>query len=285
MVRTVGFIGLGDMGEPMARNLCGGSFEAVVHDLREAALGPLVEAGAKPAASAREVGERCEVIGVCVVDDAATEAVVAGGSGILEGAAPGTIVAIHGTIHPDTARSLAQLAAARGVHVVDAQITGGRPRAMQRQLRYMVGGEPDVLERARPVFETSASQITYCGPVGMGAVAKLCNNLVQYQAWQAYVEAQRLGLAAGLAPEVLLEVLAWIMNDNARVFLGGRGALEKDPENAFLKQRLEPAMLLAEKDLYLALDVARGLGVSLPGTGLCAQQVARIFAIPDPKRR
>jgi 3-hydroxyisobutyrate dehydrogenase len=225
------------------------------------------------------------VIGVCVVDDAVTEAVVAGDGGVLEGAAPGAIVAIHGTVHPATVRSLAERAAARGVHVVDAQITGGHQRAVERQLRYMVGGETEVLDRARPVFETSASQITYCGPVGMGAVAKLCNNLVQYQAWQAYVEAERLGRAAGLSQEVLLEVLAWIMNDNARTMMVGRGALERDPENAFLKGRFLSVMLLAEKDLSLALDVARGLGVSLPGTGLCAQQMARVFAIQDPKRR
>jgi 3-hydroxyisobutyrate dehydrogenase len=283
MVERVGFIGLGDIGEPMARNLCG-SFEVLVYDLLEEAMERLVEHGARAASSSREVGERCEVVGVCVVDDAATEAVVAGAQGILAGAGPETIVAIHSTIHPDTARGLARRGAERGVHVVDAQITGGRAGAEARRLRYMVGGDAEALERCRPVLETSASEITHCGDVGMGAVAKLCNNLVQYQAWQAYTEADRLAAEAGLAREVLLEVLGWIMNDNARAFLAGRNALEGNPDNAFLRERFTAVMQLCKKDLSLALDVARQVGVSLPGAGLCAEQAARLFALPDPDR-
>ncbi|MEE9609555.1 MAG: NAD(P)-dependent oxidoreductase [Myxococcota bacterium] len=285
MVRRVGFIGLGDIGEPMARNLCGGQFEVVVHDLRPEAVKTLVEQGAKGASSSREVGERCEVIGVCVVDDAATESVVAGEDGLLAGAAADTVVAVHSTVHPETVRRLARRAAERGVALIDAQMTGGRYGAEQRKLRYMVGGDEAVVERCRPVFETSAAEITHCGEIGMGAIAKLCNNLVQYQAWQGYVEATQLAKHTGLEREKLLEVLAWIMNDNARTFLAGRSALEEDPDNEFLRGRLTPPMLLAEKDLGLALDVARGAGVSMPGTALCQQQAARIFAIPDPKRR
>jgi 3-hydroxyisobutyrate dehydrogenase len=285
MVERVGFIGLGDIGEPMARNLCGGGFEVVVHDLRDEAMQKLVEHGAKAAGSAREVGERCQVIGVCVIDDAATRNVVAGEQGILAGAARDSVIALHGTIHPDTARGLARQAAGGGVHVVDAQITGGRGAAEARQLRYMVGGDPAALERCRPVLETSAAEITHCGDVGMGAIAKLCNNLVQFQAWQGYVEAHRLATHTGLSEQTLLEVLSWIMNDNARMMLAGRNALERDPQNAFLLDRFTSVAGLAEKDLFLALDVARQAGVSLPGTGLCAQQVARILGIPDPRRR
>ncbi len=154
MVRRVGFIGLGNIGEPMAVNLCGGDFEVTVHDLRDEAVQKLVEHGAKAAASSREVGERAEVIGVCVVDDAATEAVVAGEDGILAGAAQGTVVAIHGTVHPAMIRDLARRAAERGVAVIDAQITGGPQGAAARELRYMVGGDAELLARCRPVFET-----------------------------------------------------------------------------------------------------------------------------------
>lgn len=284
MVERVGFIGLGYIGEPMAKNLCG-RFETVVYDLRDEAVQALVEAGAKPAASNREVGERCEVIGVCVVDDAGTEAVVAGDAGILEGAAPDTVVAIHSTVHPDTVRRLAAQARERDVYVVDAQMTGGPSVAAQRKLRYMTGGDPAALERCRPVFETSASEIIHCGEVGMGALAKLCNNLARYTAWQGFIEADRLAAHAGLAREKLLEVLSWIMDDNARTMLAGRNALEADPDNQFLKDRFVPVMELAEKDLDLALQVAREAGVSLPGAGLLAQQMARVYGVPDPKRR
>jgi 3-hydroxyisobutyrate dehydrogenase len=284
MIERVGFVGLGDIGAPMAKNLIG-RFETVVYDLREDAVARLVEAGAKPASSCRELGQRCEVVCVCVVDDAGTEAVVAGEDSVLAGAGEGTIIAIHSTIHPDTARRLGTLAAEQGVQVVDAQMTGGAIRAAEGKLRYMVGGDDAALERCRPVFETSAEEITRCGALGNGAVAKLCNNLVQFQAWLGFVEAERLAASAGLGREKLLEVLSWIQNDNARIMLAGRNALEADPDNEFLKKRFTEVMLLAEKDLSVALALARSVGVSMPGTGLCVQELARIFAVPDPKRR
>jgi 3-hydroxyisobutyrate dehydrogenase-like beta-hydroxyacid dehydrogenase len=149
----------------------------------------------------------------------------------------------------------------------------------------MVGGDAAVLERLRPVLEKSAAQITHCGELGNGATAKLCNNLVQYTAWLGYVEADRLAAEAGLDREVFNEVLSWLMNDNARAMLAGRNALEADPDHAFLKERFTAVMLLAEKDLTLALEVARENGVAMPATGLCVQQLARLFGVADPKRR
>jgi 3-hydroxyisobutyrate dehydrogenase len=285
MIRSVGFIGLGDIGEPMAINLCGGDLEVVVHDLREEPMQRLVEQGAKAASSGRDVGQRCEVICVCVLDDASAEAVVAGDEGVLAGAEAESIIAIHSTINPKTVKRLAELASATGVHVIDAQMTGGPAAAKARALRYMVGGDAAVLERLRPVLEKSAAQITHCGELGNGATAKLCNNLVQYTAWLGYVEADRLAAEAGLDREVFNEVLSWLMNDNARAMLAGRNALEADPDHAFLKERFTAVMLLAEKDLTLALEVARENGVAMPATGLCVQQLARLFGIADPKRR
>jgi 3-hydroxyisobutyrate dehydrogenase len=285
MVRTVGFIGLGDIGAPMAQNLCGGDFEVVVYDLREEAVAALVEGGAKAASSSREVGERCEVIGVCVLDDASTRSVVAADDGVLAGAAADTIIAIHSTVSPKTICELADLAAQSGVHLIDAQMTGGAAVARQRQLRYMVGGDDAILERVRPVLETSAAEITNCGGLGAGAIAKLCNNLVQFVTWQGYVEADRLAAEAGLERDVFNDVLSWLINDNGRAMLAGRNALEADPDNAFLKNRFTEVMLLAEKDLTLALEVARENGVSMPVTALSTQQLARMFAVPDPKRR
>jgi 3-hydroxyisobutyrate dehydrogenase-like beta-hydroxyacid dehydrogenase len=284
MIERVGFIGLGDIGEPMARNLCG-AFEVVVHDLRAEAVQRLVDSGAKAAANAREVGERSDAVCVCVLDDASTRAVVAGPDGILAGARAGAIVAIHSTIHPETARELATLAKERGAQVVDAQMTGGRALAEQQRLRFMVGGEPGALESIRPVLERSAVEITHCGAIGAGAIAKLCNNLVQFQAWQGYVDAMRIGTASGLSEETLLEVLGWIMNDNARTFLAARRVLEQSPDNAPLRERFTAVMKLAEKDLHLALDVAYRAGVSVPGAALCSQQMARLFAVPDMQRR
>ncbi len=278
MLERVGFVGLGNIGEPMARNLCDAFETVVVCDLDAAPVERLVQCGAEAAASCREVGERCEVVGVCVVDDAGTRRVVAGEDGILEGATAGTVIALHSTIHPDTARGLAELAEAKGVHVVDAQMTGGPGGAEAKQLRYMVGGAPDALERCRPYLEASASQITHCGGVGKGAVAKLCNNLVQYSAWLAYEEGFRLAAGEGLEREVMLEVLGWIMNDNARLFMASRAAREADPGIAMLNERFDAAMGLADKDLSLALDVARQQGLALPATELCRERLPHLFA-------
>ena len=119
----------------------------------------------------------------------------------------------------------------------------------------------------------------------MGAVAKLCNNLMQFVAWVGLTEAARLGDEAGLEREKLVEVLSWILNDNAKLFLQTRSVLEGDPENAFLKERFTAAMGLADKDLSLALEVGRQLGVSLPATALTRESVARLFGIADPKKR
>jgi 3-hydroxyisobutyrate dehydrogenase len=284
VTQRVGFVGLGNIGAPMAGRLCK-PFDTMVLDLNEEAMKPLVEAGAKAGSSCREVGEHAEVIGVCVLDDAGTKAVVAGEKGLLEGAKPGTVIMLHSTIHPDTARQLADVAAERDVHVVDAQMTGGAAAAAAGTLRYMVGGDDEAVERARGVLDHSASEITHCGPVGMGAVAKLCNNLVQFVCWQGYVDAFKLAEHAGLPSEKLTEVLGWIMNDNARTFMGMRSLREQDPSNEGLANAYDAAMKIAEKDLFLALEVGRSFGVSMPATGLASQQVGRLFGSNDLDRR
>lgn len=284
MPERVGFIGLGFIGAPMASRLVE-RFETAVHDLRAEAVEALVEKGAKPGASARDVASRSEVVGVCVLDDAGTEAVVAGEDGILAGASEGTVVAIHSTVHPDTVRRLGEQAGERGVSLIDAQMTGGPQGAADGTLRFMVGGEEAAFERARPYLEAMGGELHHCGALGLGAVAKLCNNLVQFQAWQGFVEAEKLADGTGLDRDKLKDVLSWIMNDNARLMMAGRGALENDPSNEFLLERFTQTMLLAEKDLTLALSVARQAGVAMPGIGLCVQQLARMFAVPDPLRR
>lgn len=284
MIERVGFIGLGFIGEPMAKQLCA-SFETSVFDLRPEAVQVLVEAGAKPAASAREVAVRSQVVGVCVLDDAGTEAVVTGDDGVLSGAAPGTVVALHSTIHPDTVRRLAERTREAEVEIIDAQMTGGPAGAAAGTLRFMLGGEEAAVLRARPYLDAMGVEVTHCGEHGAGAVAKLCNNLVQYGLWQTFVDAERLAEGSGLPKEKLHEVLSWIMNDNARAMLAGRAALENDPENEFLLGRFSETLLLAEKDLCLALELARKVGVSMPQTALCNQLLARLFAVPDPKRR
>ena len=276
----VGFIGLGFIGAPMAARLPEAGFETWVHDISTDAMAPLVEAGAHAADSAADVASHAEIIGVCVLDDAQTESVVAGPGGLLETARPGTIIALHGTIHPETTKRLAETAAAKSVTLVDAQMTGGPHGDAAGTLRYMVGGSEQDFERVRPFLAASGQDIIHCGPLGAGTTAKLGNNLVQYCFWQALTEAQNLTRSQGVADEKIQEVLGWILNDSAVLMLAGRNALEADPGNDFLAERFAGAAKLLEKDLGLALEVGHAAGLKMPAAELTARSAAAILALP-----
>ncbi|MFP6662705.1 MAG: NAD(P)-dependent oxidoreductase [Deltaproteobacteria bacterium] len=280
-LHRVGFIGLGFIGAPMAKRLAAAGFETWVHDISPDAVAALTDAGAKAGKSAAEVARHTQIVGVCVVDDAQTESVVCGPDGLLEGAASGMIIAVHGTIHPDTTQKLAARADARGVRLIDAQMTGGPHGAAAGTLRYMVGGSKEDVARAQPFLEASGSEIIHCGPLGSGTVAKLANNLVQYTFWNALMEAQELTRSQGMPDAKLQEVLGWILGDSATLMMAGRNALEADPDNEFLAGRYAGAGRLLEKDLGLALEVAAAAGLDLPATKLTAKSAASIFALPE----
>ena len=284
MATSVGFIGVGNMGNPMAGNVLK-SFPLTVFDKNPAAMSNLVAAGAQKAGSAQEVVERSEIVMTCLPASPDVEALYLEPGGLVERARPGTILIDLSSVLPSTPRKIEPRAKARGVHFLEAPVSGGVTGARAATLAVMVGGDAEALESIRPVLERSAAEITHCGDVGAGAVAKLCNNLVQFQAWQGYVDAFRIGTASGLSDETLLQVLGWIMNDNARTFLAARKVLEQNPDNAPLRERFTSVMKLAEKDLHLALDVAYRVGVSVPGAALCSQQMARLFGVPDMQRR
>jgi 3-hydroxyisobutyrate dehydrogenase-like beta-hydroxyacid dehydrogenase len=139
-ITRVGFIGLGRMGTPMAVNLVRAGFDLIVYDAREETMRELTAAGARAAASPQEAALDSEIVCVCVVDDGQVENVVTGPRGILENARPETVIAIHSTISPETARRLGAAAAKKGVRVIDAPISGGEAGARQKSLCYMVGG-------------------------------------------------------------------------------------------------------------------------------------------------
>jgi 3-hydroxyisobutyrate dehydrogenase-like beta-hydroxyacid dehydrogenase len=287
MTVRVGFIGLGGIGMPMARRLVAGGLETTVFDLVPAAVDTLVAAGARGARSAREVAAAADVVGVCVLDDAQVRAVVLGDDGLLAGAAPGTVIALHSTILPRTVAEMGTAAAARGVAVIDACITGGAMGAEQGTLTYIVGGEAAHLERCRPAFETSAATIIHTGPLGTGAATKLCNNLMTYLGFLSAFEATLLARRAGLSTEALEAVTGANGNltEQMRRFLmlhripaGER----KDPD---FQRMVRSLTTLAEKDLAVTLAFAREHGVALPGTALCQQLMARVYGLEDENRR
>ena len=277
MATRVGFIGLGNIGTPMAMNVARAGFDLMVYDLREEPLKELAALGATVARSAKEVGAHGEIIELVVVDDAQVEAVTLGEGGILNGAKPGAVIAIHSTVHPKTVRKIAELAKAKGVGVIDAQISGGARGAQAQTLCYMVGGDKALLEKCRPVFATSGAHIFHLGELGMGAVAKLAHNLIVYVNMLAASEGIRLGEKAGLDLKALQEVVH-VSAGQSRV------------ADSWLQQRTlrdtyttgpQGLMQLIHKDLRLALELGHDLGLPLPGAALTQQLIARVLEIKE----
>ena len=287
MALRAGFVGLGNIGKPMARRLVAAGLETIVLDAVQAPVDELVREGAKPARSPRDLAEHADVIGVCVRDDADVRAVIGGDDGLLAGAAPGSVIALHSTILPSTVREVGAAAAERGIGVLDACVTGGAANAAAGKLTYMVGGDAEKLERCRPAFETSAAKIVHTGPLGSGAATKLCNNLMTYLAWLAAFDSLHLARASGLSQEKLEEVTRSNGNltEPMQAFLALHKAPEETRKSSGFQAMLRNFVTLAEKDLAVTLAFARESGVALPGTGLVSQLMARVYGLEDSARR
>lgn len=275
MATHVGFIGLGNMGKPIAINLAKAGFDLMVYDLRPEPMQELAALGAKCARSAHEIGKHAEIIELVVVDDAQVEALTIEEGGVLGNARPGTVIAIHSTVHPRTVRKVAALAEAKGVTVIDAQVSGGERGAYAKTLCYMVGGDKGAFEKCRPLFVTSGSNIFHLGDLGAGAITKLTHNLIVYVNMLAASEGMKLAQTAGIDLVAMEEVIH-------------AGAAQSRVADHWSQQRklgatytTGPAglMQLIHKDLRLALELGHDLGVSLPGAALTQQMIATILGI------
>lgn len=277
MATRVGFIGLGNIGKPMAVNVAAAGFDLMVYDVRQEPLTELAAAGAAVAHSPTEVGAHGEIIELVVVDDAQVEAVTLGEGGVLSGAKPGSVVAIHSTVHPKTVRKVAELAKARGVDVIDAQVSGGEGGARAKTLCYMVGGDKALFERCRPVFATSGANIFHLGGLGAGAIAKLAHNLIVYVNMLAASEGMRLAEKAGLDLQALQEVV--------RAGAGQSRVADNWSQQRRLKDSYttgpQGLMQLIHKDLRLALELGHDVGLPLPGAALTQQLIERVLGINE----
>ncbi|HKA56500.1 MAG TPA: NAD(P)-dependent oxidoreductase [Candidatus Binatia bacterium] len=277
MATRVGFIGLGNIGKPMAVNVAAAGFDLMVYDVRQEPLTELAAAGAAVAHSPTEVGAHGEIIELVVVDDAQVEAVTLGEGGVLSGAKPGSVVAIHSTVHPKTVRKVAELAKARGVDVIDAQVSGGEGGARAKTLCYMVGGDKALFERCRPVFATSGANIFHLGGLGAGAIAKLSHNLIVYVNMLAASEGMRLAEKAGLDLQALQEVV--------RAGAGQSRVADNWSQQRRLKDSYttgpQGLMQLIHKDLRLALELGHDVGLPLPGAALTQQLIERVLGINE----
>jgi len=281
-VSAVGFIGLGQIGAPMAARLVDWPGGLVVFDLRDDAMAPLVDAGATPATDVAALGAECDVVSVMVLNDDQVRTVVAD---LLTTARPGTVVAVHSTIRPETAEDLATTAAEHGVHFLDVPVSGGFMGAHAGTLAAMVGGERGAYERAKDVFARWASVVVHMGPAGAGTRTKLARNLMHFVAYTGAAEAQRLAEAAGLD----LRKLARVVRHSDSV-TGGPGAIMLRDTTAPLRPGdewfdvLSHTRDLGEKDLTLALELADRLGVDLPLGRQALQDFATGLGVPHPDR-
>lgn len=269
---TLGFIGLGLMGKPMAAHLLKAGFPLWVHNRSQAAVDELVAQGAHKAASAAEVAQQASIIFTCLPDSPDVEACVLGPGGILEGAQPGLIVIDHSTIKPATARHLAAALAERGMHFLDAPVSGGQVGAQNGTLTTMVGGDAAALETARPALEAFSKAITHIGGPGAGQVAKCCNQMMVAAQMAAMAELLILARKADVDPQ---KVVAAIRGGAAQCW-----ALDNKPQLLFEGNR-QPGFkaYMQVKDMGIVMDTARELGMPLPATATNTQLFNAMMAL------
>jgi 3-hydroxyisobutyrate dehydrogenase len=279
---VAGFIGLGNIGFPMAKRALANPSGLVVFDVRAEACEPLVRKGAIAADSVAAVARTAQVISIVVRDDDQVREVVAE---LLAEAREGAVYAIHSTVSADTASELAELAAPFGVAVVDAPISGGAMGAANGTLAVMIGGTVDAAAACEPVFSLFASLVVRVGDVGAGTRTKLARNLMHFVAFAAAGEASRLAEAAGID----LVTLGTIVRHSDSV-TGGPGAImlretaaTLDPSDPWFAI-LSNVASLGGKDLCQALELGAHLGVDLPLAQLANERLRFELGLPDPTK-
>jgi 3-hydroxyisobutyrate dehydrogenase len=281
----VGFIGLGNIGRPMARRLLGWPDGVTVFDVAPEPVAELADAGARPASSVADLARECGVICVMVNTDDQVRDVM---GEILGAARPGTAVAVHSTISPDLPPRLEDLAGRHDLLLVDAPVSGGATGAADGALAIMVGGSDAAYGAVREPLALMGSEVVHCGPAGSGTAAKLARNLLHFVAFTAAGEAQRLAEAAGID----LVALGRIVRHTDSV-TGGPGAIMHRDTTAPLARDdgwtsiFEHVLAIGSKDLGHAIGLADRLGVDVPMARYAEAHLAEALglAVPEGPRR
>ena len=254
MTVTVGFIGLGNMGNPMAANVLKGGFPMTVFDKNPKVMENLVEAGAKAAASAKAVLENAEVVMTCLPGSPEVEALYLEAGGLIELAKPGTVLVDLSSVLPSTPRKLESRAQAKGVHYLESPVSGGVTGARAATLAVMTGGDAGVLERVRPVLRAIGPNIYHVGPAGSGNTLKAINNMLSSVNAIAMMEGMMVGLKAGLDLKTMAEII--------KASSGNSNALAR-VDRALIPRNFEPGfkVQLMNKDLETFNTVAKELHV------------------------
>ncbi len=256
---NVGFIGIGIMGKPMSRNLMKHGFKLTVTDVNEAAVRELVQEGACGAASPVEVARESDIIITMLPNNAIVRSVILGENGIVQGAKPGTIVVDMSSVSPVVSREVAAALEERGLHLLDAPVSGGEPKAIDGTLAIMVGGEESIFKKAEPVLAAMGKDITLVGGSGCGSIAKLANQIIVNVNIAAMSEAFVLAAKAGIDVEKMYQAI--------RGGLAGSTVLDaKAP--LILARSFEPGgrIDINMKDLTNVMETADDEGMQLPLT-------------------
>jgi 2-hydroxy-3-oxopropionate reductase len=259
MAQVIGFIGLGIMGRPMARNLLKAGYPLVVHSRSRGPVDEIARAGAKVGTSARDVGAQSDVLITMLPNSPDVEQVVLGRDGVIEGARPGLVLLDMSTISPLVSQKIGAALGEKSVRMLDAPVSGGEKGATDGALSIMVGGDKAVFDKVLPIFQAMGKTITHLGPLGAGGFTKLANQIIVAVNLTALGEALTLAKKAGLDRELTLTALAG--------GLAGSKCLDQKKPN-YLADTYNPGFKidLHYKDLGLIMESARALGVPLPTT-------------------
>ena len=260
----VAFIGLGTMGAGMAANILKAGHELTVHNRTREKEEAVAKEGALRAASPKEAASGAEIIVVCVSDTPDVEEIILGDNGVIQGASEGAIVVDMSTISPTATRCIAEKLGNNGIKMLDAPVSGGSEGAQHGTLAIMVGGDTAEFEKALPILKAMGKTITHVGAIGAGQITKAINQIIISGTYLTVAEGLTLGMKAGLDMQKIIEAISggaassWVLHNRAINVVNNTYPLG-------FRVRLH------QKDLGIALDTARELGVSLPATALVAQ--------------
>lgn len=270
-MERIGFIGLGIMGKPMARNLINAGYPLVVHNRSQGAVKELAGEGAMAAGSPKEVAEQSDVVITMLPDSPEVHQVALGTKGIVEGTRPGMLFVDMSTIAPATAREVYAALKAVEVQSLDAPVSGGEVGAKQGSLSIMVGGETEAFERAMPIFKILGKNIVHIGDAGAGQVTKACNQIVVGLTIQAVAEALMLAKRSGVDPARVREALLGGFAQSRILELHGQRIIDSAFEPGF-------RIRLHRKDLGIALQTGRDLSLPLMSTAQVAELMNALIA-------
>lgn len=269
MATTIGFIGLGTMGAPMAQRLVNSGYAVTVWARRPEAIAALVTAGARAGDSPADVAAQSDIVMTMVTDTTAVEEVVLGARGIIRAARAGTVVVDHSTIAPGGARRIAATLAGQGIEMLDAPVSGGSAAAEAGTLAIMIGGSTAAVDRVSPLLSSYAKTIVHIGASGAGQVAKACNQICTIVNQLGAAEAMLLAERAGVDPRAVKDALMAGFAASRMLDLQAPKMIARDFAGK-IESRLH------HKDIHIVLDLARGFGLELPASAAAADVLDRL---------